>query len=123
MRPWKELDHYRDHEGEARITARLGEPVDEGGLFEITSREDNGRLKILASNRMEWDHVSVSREDRAPTWAEMEQVKRLFFRDDETVMQLHVPADEHVNFHPFCLHLWRPQWRDLPRPPRKMVAP
>jgi hypothetical protein len=36
-------------------------------------------------------------------------VKRLFFRDDETAMQLHVPASDHVNQHPYCLHLWRPQ--------------
>jgi len=53
----------------------------------------------------------------------MEFVRRRFFRDDETVMQLHVPVSEHINAHPNCLHLWRPQQLEIPRPPGWMVAP
>lgn len=55
-----------------------------------------------------WDHVSVSTASRCPVWDEMEHIKRLFFKDDETAMQLHVPPTRHVNCHPHCLHLWRP---------------
>jgi len=58
---------------------------------------------------MGWDHVSVSCGDRTPTWSEMDRVKRLCFRDEEVVMQLHVNDDRKVNQHPYCLHLWRPQ--------------
>jgi len=68
-----------------------------------------GQLQIIVSDGMGWDHVSVSRKDRPPTWAEMDQVKRLCFRDDEIVMQLHVTDGRKVNVHPNCLHLWRPQ--------------
>jgi hypothetical protein len=53
----------------------------------------------------------------------MEHVKRLFFKDDETAMQLHVPPSDHLSLHPYCLHLWRPQDREIPRPPSIMVAP
>jgi hypothetical protein len=53
----------------------------------------------------------------------MEAIKRTFFCASETVMQLHVPPSEHINCHPHCLHLWRPQDADIPRPPPEMVGP
>jgi hypothetical protein len=52
----------------------------------------------------------------------MQHVRDLFFRDDETVMQLHVPRVDHINQHPYCLHLWRPQRADIPRPPGILVG-
>ena len=66
-------------------------------------------LKVIASNGGGWDHVSVSCQNRCPTWAEMDYVKNLFFKDDEVVIQLHVAKSDHINYHPYCLHLWRPQ--------------
>lgn len=70
-----------------------------------------------------WEHVSVSlpARGRTPTWAELEWVRKQFFRHDETVMQLHVPAAEHVDVHAHCLHLWRPTVTPVPRPPRECV--
>ena len=58
---------------------------------------------------MAWDHVSVSLKTRTPTWEEMCHIKSLFFADEEVVMQLHPAKSAYVNYHPFCLHLWRPQ--------------
>lgn len=69
----------------------------------------DGSLRIIVSDGGGWDHVSVSRPDRTPTWEEMDRVKRLCFRDDEVVMQLHVNDGRKVNVHDHCLHLWRPQ--------------
>ena len=40
-----------------------------------------------------WDHVSVSYRNRCCTWEEMCQIKDMFFRDDETVVQYH-PAEK-----------------------------
>jgi hypothetical protein len=82
-----------------------------------------GPIRIIATTDGGWDHVSVSREDRCPTWDEMEAVKRRFFLPHETAMQLHVPEAEHINCHPFCLHLWRPHARAIPLPPSSMVGP
>lgn len=79
-------------------------------------------LMIIATSGDGWDHVSVSTRRRCPNWQEMEFVKRRFFRDDATVMQLHVPPSDHVNIHPYCLHLWRPQHAEIPRPPARLVA-
>lgn len=92
-------------------------------MFRLTSPIDGGVLTVVASSGDGWDHVSVSRTNRCPNWPEMEFVKRRFFKDDETAMQLHVPEADHVNFHPFCLHLWRPYDVEIPRPPEWMVGP
>lgn len=81
-------------------------------------------LLIIASDGGGWEHVSVSLPTRCPTWEEMCWVKDQFWRPTETVMQLHVPAEDHVSLHPWCLHLWRPRrGQAIPRPPREMVAP
>jgi hypothetical protein len=83
---------------------RLGGPVGtNSGAFQL------GALRIISGTGGGWEHVSVSRIDRCPTWDEMDRVKRLFWRDDEIVMQLHVNNDQKKNVFAYCLHLWRPQ--------------
>lgn len=71
-----------------------------------------GALALIVSNGGGWDHVSVSRRDRCPTWEEMDTVKRLVFRDDEIAVQFHVNDERKINRHEYCLHLWRPQTAD-----------
>ena len=92
---------------------------DNEGMYLIPC--DGVTLAVIVSEGGGWDHVSVSLPKRCPTWDEMDYVRRLFFRDDETVMQLHVPMTGHVNMHRFCLHLWRPQQDTIPRPPSTFV--
>lgn len=99
------------------------QPAEDGGSCLFTDRAGH-RFRIVFSWGLNWDHVSVScADERTPTWAEMEVVKRAFFKDGETAMQLHVPRDDHIDCHPYCLHLWRPQRVKIPRPPGDMVAP
>ena len=92
------------------------------GVFVVPSPIDKQSLVVIASSGEGWDHVSCSRRNRCPNWEEMEYVKRLFFRDGETAMQLHVPPSEHISVHPFCLHLWRPLDQEIPKPPPEFVA-
>jgi hypothetical protein len=92
------------------------------GVFVVPSCIDKQPLIVVASGSGDWDHVSVCRKNRCPSWPEMEQVKRLFFRDDETAMQLHVPPEDHIDNHPTVLHLWRPHGVEIPRPPGIMVG-
>ena len=116
MRNLRLLDQYRCTDPE--IVAYFGSAGDDtSGAFLVPSPIDGGDLKVLASSGDGWDHVSVSRSNRCPNWPEMEHIRRLFFTNDETVMQLHVPAADHINVHPHCLHLWRPQRVEIPRPP------
>lgn len=122
MRDLTEIDRFRLRTADVlRAYGSFGDA--ECGVFEIPSPTDRGALHVIASSGEGWDHVSVSRRHRCPNWPEMEQVKRLLFKDDETAMQLHVPASDHINCHPNCLHLWRPHDVQIPRPPGWMIGP
>ena len=121
MRNLHTLDRYRDTSREAR--AYYGGTGDETcGAFLVPSPVDGAMMRIIASSDGGWDHLSVSRKNRAPNWKEMEHVKHLFMKEDETAMQLHVPGTDHINVHPNCLHIWRPQNAEIPRPPAIFVG-
>lgn len=53
-----------------------------------------------------WGHVSCSRADRIPSYEDVATVKRLFVGRRRKAIQVFPSEDEHVNFHPHCLHLW-----------------
>ena len=93
----------------------------DGGAFKVASPVDKVPMKVIISFGEGWDHVSVGRDDRIPTWEEMEYVKRAFFNDTECAMQLHVPVIDHINHNPNVLHIWRPQHKKIPRPPQEFV--
>ena len=60
------------------------EPAPDCACLFVPSPVDKQPLRVLATSGEGWDHASVSRADRCPTWEEMEHVKRLIFREDET---------------------------------------
>lgn len=53
-----------------------------------------------------WHHVSMSRAKRMPTYDDMTRVKKLFLGGDAWAVQVFPKASEHVNIHPYCLHLF-----------------
>lgn len=119
--PRHDLDRYRSH----HPTLGMSPAGAAYGYFVI------GRLNVIAAPAptssadawWPWEHVSVSRRDsrETPTWEEMDRIKRLWWRDDETVVQFH-PAEAHkVNFHTGCLHLWRCVDAPLALPDRRLV--
>mgnify|MGYP001604299337 CR=1 FL=1 len=121
-----ELNRYRDCAWELEAVGVIGDS--KGGCFKIPYERlrrpfEASQLRVMASSGGGWDHISVSLADRCPTWDELEYVRRLFAKSSETWMQLHVPEREHVNFHPHCLHLWRPLHKEIPKPPSNMVGP
>lgn len=108
------------------ITGRLGDLSaaargTNNGLFEFGTLR--GRIRIVASDGEGWEHVSVSFENRAPSWEEMCKIKDLFWDAEDCVVQFHPPKSEYVNFAKHCLHLWRPIDQLLPFPPSWMVGP
>jgi hypothetical protein len=75
--------------------------------FESTS----GLLVMIGEEKIEgkwWRHVSVSRQDRIPNYADLGSVKSAFIGDHRAAIQVFPKKDEHVNIHPRCLHLWSP---------------
>lgn len=126
MRPnGKHLDPYR------KIHPMMG-PSPFGalyGYFRIKS-SFGFVLAIISSGERHgegleaWEHVSVSVYPKAkflPTWEHMCEVKDMFWRPDETVVQFHPPESEYVNVYD-CLHLWKPPY-DLALPPTIALAP
>ena len=90
------------------------------GAFKI--RRKGQWLNIIASDGAGWEHVSVSRKDRCPTWEEMNFVKELFWSENDCVVQFHPPESEYVNQHPNCLHLWKSTEYEFVLPPSILVG-
>lgn len=115
------LDQYRT------VHPSLGGSPSHSGFFVIP--RESGDLRILSSGEHhksengigEWEHVSVSLDDRCPTCDEMCIVKDLFWNDGECVIQFHPPKSEYINNMPYCLHLWR-YVKPFPLPPSIAVG-
>ena len=79
-----------------------------------------GTAWVIASNGMNWKHVSVHMEvdgqDETPTWDEMCEIKDMFWDKEDCVVQYHPPASMYVNHHEHTLHLWRPAIQKIPIP-------
>jgi hypothetical protein len=115
----------RRHEARAIRTFPncYGKPGEQGGAFEWYSPTSPKEvLRVIASDGLGWDHVSVSLVDRCPTWDEMCFIKDQFWTEEECVIQFHPPKSEYVNCHPFCLHLWKKQGESIQTPPSVMVG-
>lgn len=95
------------------------------GCFRLIA-PGGGMLVTMSSGvdrELGWEHVSVTANQRAPYWSEMQFVKNIFWSEDECVVQYHPPRSESVDFHPHCLHLWRPIDMSMPMPESLLVGP
>lgn len=118
MRSLLHLEKHRIH------NPHMQKLMDDDFIGAYLLRLDGSRQEFLVLASVhdgEWEHISVSTELRCPRWNEMQQVKELFFEDEEAVMQLHPPKSVYINSHPYCLHLWRPITSPIPLPNPNMV--
>ena len=72
---------------------------------------NKGLLVIFTADRLWgdnkiWLHVSMSRQNRLPSYEDMTMVKDIFIGKLRQALQIFPREDRHVNIHPFCLHLW-----------------
>lgn len=79
---------------------------------------------VVMSTGAGWEHVSVAPAKKriTPSWDDMCIVKKIFWKDDEAVIQIHPAEDEYVNNMPNCLHLWRCSYKEMVLPPRILVG-
>ena len=61
------------------------------------STEVDGRL---------WRHISFSRGDRMPSYDDMLEAKRAFAGAHRSAVMILPKDKDHVNCHPYCLHLF-----------------
>lgn len=119
MSDWDYLNRYRVREG-----MFASDPADGcNGCFLLMIFGE--RVKVIASNGRGWKHVSVSLVDKpavVPNYKTMQEIRRLFYEDDQWVVQFSPPKSEHINNHPGCLHWWMPLDQRMPTPPSIMVG-
>jgi hypothetical protein len=48
-------------------------------------------------------------------------MKDMFFDPEECCVEYHPKQSEYINDMPYCLHIWKPQGQDMPRPPKELV--
>ncbi len=94
---------YRDYELEQELRVTTFRSI--YGCFLIPVQATT--FRVIASNYMGWEHVSVSHPDRCPTWDEMVAIKEIFFNEGEITFQVHPEKKNYVNISQTCLHMWR----------------
>lgn len=84
---------------------------------------DGELYHIIISDGMGWRHVSIrnAQKNAIPSWDTMCRVTASFYADDAWVVQFHPPAEEHINDHPFTLHLWESLDAPMPHPSIALV--
>lgn len=87
---WKLVEQRSD--GEAWVNKSLGLVV-----ISSMAKELDGKF---------WQHVSLSRKSKVPSYDDMCLVKKLFIGEDKKAIQIFAQKSDHVNIHPYCLHLW-----------------
>jgi len=62
--------------------------------------------RILLANPPLSLHLSISCEDRYPTWDEIKDAKYSLTPNDLTMVMIFPKPEDYVNIHNFCFHLW-----------------
>jgi hypothetical protein len=83
----------------------------------------NGKVALVKFSRvLGWEHLSVSFDDETPSWDFMQEMKEMFWEDEEEAFQLHPAKSNYINNHEHCLHVWRPLNQEIPLPPTITVG-
>lgn len=100
----------------------IGNISKDGFIGEIVFYKWRG--SVVCSTGAGWEHVSVSPYNHryTPSWDDMCNIKDIFWKDDEAVIQIHPPKDEYVNNMTNCLHLWRCSYKPMLLPPSVLVG-
>ena len=118
---WEFLNKHRVRSGHYASAASDGF----NGMFEFALNGEARRIRCIASDSLNWQHVSVSfgpQSTKTPSWEIMSRIKDLFWPEDQAVIQIHPAKSEHVNYHEGCLHLWRYTGGEMPLPGWVMVG-
>lgn len=90
--------------------------------LEMHSVSGSDQCFVKFTRALGWEHLSVSHKNKIPSWQTMEEMKRIFWKDDEDAFQYHPIMDHYINNAPYCLHIWRPLETNIPMPPSITVG-
>lgn len=89
-----------------RVVPGSWTPLDRPGWW---LRRDGLKIAFSANRERDgkvWLHASMSRRSRLPDYEDMVAVRNVLFGPERKAIQILAPDSEHVNIHPYCLHLW-----------------
>ena len=72
-----------------------------------------GREPCGPHGEMRW-HLSVAHNKRNPTWEEIRDLRYFLVPDGAMMTMFLPPAQEYVNAHPFCFHLYEVEADEVP---------
>lgn len=75
----------------------------------VVRQEDGSSIIITVARHEdgnEWVHASIAHKDRTPTYDELALLHKAVFQGKGWAYQVFAPDTDHVNIHPFALHLW-----------------
>lgn len=75
---------------------------------EVRSYKQSDKALVSATIVNGWEHLGVSFKNKIPSWECMNEMKEMFFEDDEECFQMHPKKDNYVNNNEYTLHIWRP---------------
>lgn len=98
---WKELDDFIFPPGSKNVAAKswCHKLIPDFKVLKSFSLMEDGSR---------WIHISLSRKDRLPSWAEITKVKNEFLGEETEAYHIIPKASQHVNLHSYCMHLWSP---------------
>jgi len=69
-----------------------------------------------------WEHLTVSGKNKVPDWDVMCKVKDIFWDEEECCIEYHPRKSQYINNNEYCLHIWRPDFMELPEPPLHLLG-
>lgn len=90
--------------------------------MEVHSFKGSDKALVCISRVLGWEHLSVSFKNKIPSWEVMNEMKEMFFKDDEDAFQYHPKKDDYINNNEYTLHIWRPIEETIPVPPHITVG-
>ena len=88
----------------------------------VKSNYNNKIAAVKFTRALGWEHLSVCFEDEVPSWNFMEEMKEMFWKDDEVCFQLHPKKSDYINNNEYCLHIWRSLEGEIKTPPTILVG-
>lgn len=70
-----------------------------------------GKLRFIVSGETEqdgkrWVHLSIIKANAIPEWNELVRVRNAVLGEEALCLHIVSRRSQHVNIHPYCMHLW-----------------
>lgn len=90
--------------------------------LEVHSQKASDKCLVSMTCIDGWEHLSVSHKNKIPSWLTMNEMKELFFEDNEECFQFHPKKDNYINNNEYTLHIWRKKDGTMEPPPHILVG-